>query len=237
MQACVSALAARLVLALQQRLGELQIPVAEDAPDMGVDRARRVVEAVAGQRRVDRLAQPRGLADDPAVDRLRAGGGSKPGRGRSRSSRRSARRSTAWCRSCGSPRRGRRELDVAPLAAMAASVKRTRRRRTRSISVERVDDVALGLGHLLPLLVADEGVDVDGVERHLGLFMKCRPIIIIRATQKKMMSKPVTSTSVGVVALQLRRLSGQPSVENGHRAEENQVSSTSSSRVSDLAGS
>ncbi len=27
--------------------------------------------------------------------------------------------------------------------------------------------------------------------------MKCRPIIIIRATQKKMMSKPVTSTLVG----------------------------------------
>ena len=27
--------------------------------------------------------------------------------------------------------------------------------------------------------------------------MKCRPIIIIRATQKKMMSNPVTSTSVG----------------------------------------
>ncbi len=26
--------------------------------------------------------------------------------------------------------------------------------------------------------------------------MKCRPIIIIRATQKKMMSKPVTRTSV-----------------------------------------
>jgi hypothetical protein len=27
--------------------------------------------------------------------------------------------------------------------------------------------------------------------------MKCIPIIIIRATQKKMMSKPVTSTEVG----------------------------------------
>ena len=27
--------------------------------------------------------------------------------------------------------------------------------------------------------------------------MKCWPIIIIRATQKKMMSKPVTSTSPG----------------------------------------
>ena len=39
-------------------------------------------------------------------------------------------------------------------------------------------------------------MDIDGVERAPSS-MKCRPIIIIRATQKKMMSKPVTSTSVG----------------------------------------
>ena len=38
--------------------------------------------------------------------------------------------------------------------------------------------------------------------------MKCRPIIIIRATQKKMMSQPVTSTSVGIIALHFRRLVG-----------------------------
>ena len=43
-------------------------------------------------------------------------------------------------------------------------------------------------------------MDVDVVERHLGCrgsFMKCVPIIIMRATQKKMMSKPVTSADVG----------------------------------------
>ena len=33
------------------------------------------------------------------------------------------------------------------------------------------------------------------MKRHV--FMKCSPIIIIRATQKKMMSKPVTSAEVG----------------------------------------
>jgi hypothetical protein len=60
--------------------------------------------------------------------------------------------------------------------------------------------------------------------------MKCRPIIIIRATQKKMMSKPVTaprscsSVSSSIVPV------GQPSVENGQSAEENQVSRTSGSR-------
>ena len=60
--------------------------------------------------------------------------------------------------------------------------------------------------------------------------MNFSPIIIMRATQKKMMSKPVTSTLVGVEALASSAVgSGQPSVENGHSAEENQVSSTSSS--------
>ena len=51
----------------------------------------------------------------------------------------------------------------------------------------------------------------------------------MRATQKKMMSKPVTSTEVGRKVASSGVLSGQPRVENGHSAEENQVSSTSSS--------
>jgi hypothetical protein len=38
-------------------------------------------------------------------------------------------------------------------------------------------------------------VHVDLAERHVA--MNFRPIMIIRATQKKMMSKPVTSTLVG----------------------------------------
>ena len=59
--------------------------------------------------------------------------------------------------------------------------------------------------------------------------MKCRPIIIIRATQKKMMSKPVTSTEVGYQRASSLVCSGQPMVEKGQSAEENQVSSTSSS--------
>jgi hypothetical protein len=54
-------------------------------------------------------------------------------------------------------------------------------------------------------------------------------IMIIRATQKKMMSKPVTSTSVGWKVFSSGVFSGQPRVEKVHSAEENQVSSTSSS--------
>ena len=64
----------------------------------------------------------------------------------------------------------------------------------------------------------------------------CVVIITMRATQKKMMSKPVTNTDEGrycfTKVLRVRLASAQPSVENGHSAEENQVSSTSSSRFS-----
>src|SRR5471032_907875 len=54
----------------------------------------------------------------------------------------------------------------------------------------------------------------------------------MRATQKKMMSKPVTSTDDGRKALMSGVSSGQPMVENGISADENQVSSTSASRRS-----
>ena len=60
---------------------------------------------------------------------------------------------------------------------------------------QRVDDVALRLRHLGAGGIAHQRVDVDSWN---GIsFMKWRPIIIMRATQKKMMSKPVTSADVG----------------------------------------
>ena len=52
----------------------------------------------------------------------------------------------------------------------------------------------------------------------------------MRATQKKMMSYPVTMTLVGYQYFSSGVSSGHPMVENGHSAEENQVSRTSSSR-------
>ena len=60
--------------------------------------------------------------------------------------------------------------------------------------------------------------------------------MIIRATQKKMMSNPVTSTDDGRNVRSSFVSSGQPSVEWHHSAEENHVSRTSSSRTND-AGS
>jgi hypothetical protein len=60
--------------------------------------------------------------------------------------------------------------------------------------------------------------------------------MIIRATQKKMMSKPVTSTVLGrkscCSSAARPVVWGQPSVLKGTSAELYQVSSTSSSRVS-----
>src|SRR5687768_5438482 len=54
----------------------------------------------------------------------------------------------------------------------------------------------------------------------------------MRATQKKMMSKPVTSTEEGRKVFRSGVCAGQPSDEKGTSAEENQVSRTSGSRLS-----
>ncbi len=62
--------------------------------------------------------------------------------------------------------------------------------------------------------------------------MKCVVIMIIRATQKKMMSKPVTSTLEGRKRSCSTVFAGQPSVLNGTSADEYQVSRTSGSRSS-----
>src|SRR5262249_19396703 len=55
--------------------------------------------------------------------------------------------------------------------------------------------------------------------------------MIMRATQKKMMSKPVTRTEEGRYVSSSLVLSGQPSEENGTSCDENQVSKTSGSLV------
>ena len=63
--------------------------------------------------------------------------------------------------------------------------------------------------------------------------------MIIRATQKKMMSKPVTSTDDGTYLSNPRCCMssgfGQPIVLIGHSEAENQVSSTSLSRSSSVS--
>ena len=86
-----------LVLGEEQGLRQLDVPVAERVPEEVVEAERRVVEAVALERAGDRGCGLLGLADDPAVERLRGRrSGRRRGRGAPRSSRRSGRRSRAW---------------------------------------------------------------------------------------------------------------------------------------------
>ena len=72
------------------------------------------------------------------------------------------------------------------LAQAFGALVQQRRERDAVDQVHRVEHVAFGLAHLLALRVAHQAVDVDVLERHRPV--KCVVIMIIRATQKKMMS-------------------------------------------------
>ena len=96
------------VFALQHRLGELQVPVAEFVPGELVQRRGGEIEAVLGERAVYLRQRGGESRHDPAVGdgkfRLRRRGPCH----RLDSHQHEARaRSTACCRSCGSRRRGR----------------------------------------------------------------------------------------------------------------------------------
>ncbi len=149
-------------------LDQLDVPVAEGAPDEMVDGVGHVVEAELVERAVELGERLDHLADDPAVDRKLGG-----------------RRGDAVARADavhlqearGVPQLGREvavaldplliELDV---AALAFHRRQGEAQRVGAIFVdqaERVDGVALGLGHLLPVRVADQAVEVERLPRRL----------------------------------------------------------------------
>ena len=159
--------------ALQHGLGEFEMPVAEHAPDEPVGRIGGVVEAI-GLDRAGRFRRSRsGLAQDPAVERFAH-----------------ARRIEALDPEAavdlgearGVPELGREvavaldprfaELDVPALRRHRGKREPQRIGAEAVDEVERVDDVALRLRHLRPLLVAHEGVDVDVAEGDLRHEMK-----------------------------------------------------------------
>ena len=72
----------RAVRPLQQGLGQLEAPVAENIPDEAIGRVGRLVELVLGQRGFDFGCRPRRFADDPAVEDFPSLVGSKPWRPR-----------------------------------------------------------------------------------------------------------------------------------------------------------
>ena len=65
------------------------------------------------------------------------------------------------------------------------------------IDDERIDHVPLGFRHLLALGVAHQTVNMDLPERLRFAPVSSMPNMIMRAAQKKIMSKPVTSSDVG----------------------------------------
>ena len=151
----------------EDRLDEFEIPVAEHVPDELVERRRRLVELVFVECRAHARLGARRLAGDPAVD------------GDARGERiviRVMRHAVHLGKARGVPQLGAEvavaldarlgELDVAALRGHGGQREAQRIRAIVVDQFQRVDDVALGLRHLLALLVADQGVDVDGVERH-----------------------------------------------------------------------
>ena len=154
------------VIALQDGFGELQIPVANLAPCECVKRVGRVVEPVVGEGLVDRFPHLGRFTDDPFVQRL----------------------ADVWHRGVAAVRDlvvfGKAEgipqlCPEVPIAfdpvlrqfQHAADSRHLGHGKAQGVGPEfvhnneRVHDVAAGFRHLFTLLVADELVEVDGVER------------------------------------------------------------------------
>lgn len=155
-----------LVCALQDRLGEFQIPVANLSPCERIKRVGRVVETVGVEGRIHGFTCLADLADDPFVQRLRDFRAGRVAH---------IRDLIMFCKAERVPKLGAK-VAVAFDPVLADFQHATKGRHLRvgepqSIGpefvdhVERVDDVALGLGHLVAFGVADQLVQVHGVKR------------------------------------------------------------------------
>ena len=158
----------RLVLAVQFGLDELKVPVTELAPDKGVDALGGLVEAVAFDLGRVFLLEHLETMQDPAVMQSLQG-------------RRVELRFAPVHVHEGEAGRVPNLVDEMPVALdarlgqldVAAHGGEGGQGETQGIAavpvdhLQGVDDVARGLGHLLAVLVADEGVDVDVLEGHV----------------------------------------------------------------------
>ena len=134
-------------------------------------------------------------------------------------------RSRACSRACAPPRRPIENLR--PGSTRSSASRSGSRRRRRSISVERIDAGAQALRHAPPvgsMIVEWMLTSWNGTSP-----ISSSPLMTIRATQRMMMSRRSRARRSGTSARAPASRSGQPSVANGHSADENQVSRTSSS--------
>ena len=155
------------VITQQHRFDEFEIPIAEDVPDETIGRARRLVETIPFNLDREIGGDAGDFPDDPFVDVLRQCCGIKTF---------DAGTFVHFAEARSVPEFGaevaiafhavRREFDVAALS------RHCRQREAQGVGavfvdqLERVDDIAFGLGHFLAALVAHQCVDVNILERH-----------------------------------------------------------------------
>ena len=158
---------------LQQGFGQLYIPVANLAPDKGIKRIGRVIEAIVIQCGVDLFADAGGFADDPFVQRVVDLGVA----GVVHRLDVIFKHAVHLGETVGVPQFGAkvavagdacgRQFQIASHGGHCRQGKAHRIRAVFVDQVQRVQHVAERFGHLLALLVAHKCVDIDGVERLL----------------------------------------------------------------------
>ena len=170
---CLASLGSLWRIVLQQGFGQLHIPVADLAPDKGIQRIGRVVETVVIQCGVDLFADAGSFADDPFVERVVDLGVAGVGHCLDTI----VKHAVHLGETVGVPQFGAkvavagdalcRQFQVTPHGGHRRQGKAHRIRAVFVNQVQRVQHVAERFGHFLALLVAHQRVDIDGVERLL----------------------------------------------------------------------
>jgi len=156
--------------ALQHRLGQFEIPVAEDVPYEAIGRARGFVELVGLDRLGDLAHGPAGLVRDPAVERFLR---------RRRVEARHGRAMVDFREAASVPQLGCEiavafdplggELDVAPLRRHGGEREaQCVGARTRTISSSGSMTLPFDFDILAPRSSRTRAVDIDGVEGRVG---------------------------------------------------------------------
>ena len=153
-------------------LGKLDIPVAERVAHEGLQARRGIAEAILLERHQRALRHGHQFGDDPRVDGVRRRHGQRV---RGVEAAVEGGEAGRVPQLVGEEPRGAhrigRHADVLPVAAQDHHRHPRRIGAVLRDELERIDDVALRLRHLLPLRVAHEAVDVDVAERRRPLEM------------------------------------------------------------------
>ena len=158
----------RLCFFINLALDQFQIPVAELIPDKVIKDIRHPIEAQFLERLVERGERCRDFANDPAVDRT--------GRGR-RLNALAAANAISLCKARCVPELGRKvAIALNPLfihlhiAALAFHRRHKEAQGIRAILInqtKRIDDIALGLGHFLPVRRAHQPMQIERAPGHV----------------------------------------------------------------------